>query len=136
MNIFERATRKKYRFASVRGDLTVEQLWDLPLKSRSSGLDRSLDLDNVARAVNSELKAATEESFVETRDPRQTDLETKLEIVKYVIASKLKDQERNEAARSRAERRRRLLAALDSKEQQALENMSREQILRELEETE
>ena len=33
MNIFEYATRAKLRFASSRGDLTVEQLWDVPLRS-------------------------------------------------------------------------------------------------------
>lgn len=30
-NIFEQAVRQKLRFQTVRGLLTVEQLWDLPL---------------------------------------------------------------------------------------------------------
>lgn len=34
MNMFEFATRSKLRFTSARGELTAEQLWDVPLRSR------------------------------------------------------------------------------------------------------
>jgi len=54
MNLFEIATRNKFRFASVKGELNVEQLWELKLTERNS-----FDLDNVARAVADELKAIT-----------------------------------------------------------------------------
>lgn len=32
-NIFEKASRTKVRFEHPRGNFTVEQLWELPLKS-------------------------------------------------------------------------------------------------------
>ena len=41
-DIFKQATKLKLRFSSVRGDLTVEDLWDLPLTSKSN-----LSLDGV-----------------------------------------------------------------------------------------
>lgn len=129
MNIFEIATRKKFRFASSKGDLTVEQLWDLPLISTKSGAD----LDTIARAVNIELKSVTEESFVQVRpDPRKTELEQKLELVKHVIGVKLADQERIKATAERAEKRRKLLDALAAKDDQALASASREDILKQL----
>ena len=58
-NLFMQATREKFRFESSKGDLSVEQLWDLPLTSRTG-----FDLDTVAKAVNADLKASNEESFV------------------------------------------------------------------------
>ena len=45
------------------------------------------NLDMTARAINVELKAAGEESFVSTANPVVTDLAQKLEIVKFVIAA-------------------------------------------------
>ncbi len=87
-NIFEFATRNKIRFASSRGELSVEQLWDVPLRS-SDGLN----LNEIAKSANKALKDATEESFVETaRTQLHVRLETTLEIVKYVIETKLGDE--------------------------------------------
>ena len=34
-NIFEYATRSKLRFQSSHGVLTVEQLWEVPLRSKA-----------------------------------------------------------------------------------------------------
>lgn len=87
-NIFEFATRNKIRFASSRGELSVEQLWDVPLRSNDG-----LNLNEIAKSANKALKDATEESFVETaRTQLHVRLETTLEIVKYVIETKLGDE--------------------------------------------
>ena len=46
MNLFEIASRKKLRIPTTKGDLTVEQLWDLPLKSTGLSLDKiAIDLN-------------------------------------------------------------------------------------------
>lgn len=125
MNVFERATRCKLRFASSVGDLTVEQLWDVPLTARGE----RPDLDRMARAVNAELKSISEDSFVEVKpNPRKSELELSLDILKHVIASKLADKASAEKAAQTAERKRKLLAALDKREESDLSGMSREQI--------
>lgn len=125
MNIFERASRKKLRFASCVGDLTTEQLWELPLTAKGD----KIDLDKMARGVNSELKSLVEGSFVTlTPDPRKTELELKLDILKHVIDAKLADKAAAEKATQNAERKRKLLAALASKEEADLAGMTREQI--------
>lgn len=126
MTIFERATRQKLRFSSSVGDLTTEQLWDLPLTAKSA--DRP-DLDKLARAVNSELKSLEEGSFVSvTPDPRKAELELKLDILKRIIEVKLADKAAAEKAAENAERKRKLLAALASKEETELSGMTREQL--------
>ena len=95
MNIFEQATRRAIRFESAKGDLSVEQLWDLPLQSRNQ-----FDLDTVAKTVNRQLNAVTEESFVSVREnPAKETHSLKLEIVKHIISVKLQEAEE---ARNRA----------------------------------
>lgn len=126
INIFEYATRNALRFASTKGVLTTEQLWDVPLRS-SDGFN----LDAIARAANKALKEATEESFVTTtRTPAHARLETALEVVKYVIARKIADEE---AAKKRADNRierEKLLAILAEKQAGKLSDLSEKELQR------
>lgn len=95
-NIFEYAVRSKLRFQSTKGELTVEQLWDVPLRSRDD-----FNLNAVAKAANKALKDISEESFVEhTVTPEHTRREVVLLIVKHVIDTKLVEEE---AAKKRAD---------------------------------
>jgi len=130
MNIFERASRRKLRFSSTIGDLSTEQLWDLPLTTTRG--DKN-DLDKLARLVHSELKDMEEGSFV-TKEPNENkiEMELRLEILKYVIDAKLKDQEARTKAIETLQYKKRLMAALASKEEAALAGMTKEQIEAEL----
>ncbi|QGH74673.1 hypothetical protein KNU84_gp031 [Bacteriophage DSS3_VP1] len=124
MNIFERAIRAKLRFNSRVGELTTEQLWDLPLTARGNGVS----LDGLAKAVNKELKASEEESFVETPSKADSEMQLRLDILKHVIADKLA---RKEAAAKKAEKAAQkdtLLRLLEKKQQEALEGLSAEEI--------
>jgi hypothetical protein len=124
-SLFEKAAREKLRFPSSIGELSVEQIWDLPLTSKS---DRP-SLDVIARAAYAELKMVDEVSFVDTNpDPRKETLTLQLEIVKHVIAAKMDERNVAKRAADTAERKRKLLSALASKEDQELAGMSREQI--------
>jgi hypothetical protein len=123
-NIFELATKQALRFPSNKGDVTVEQLWQMPLQSKTQ-----FDLDTVAKTVNGELKAVTEESFVNTRtSPVKTELELKMEIVKYVIAAKLKENEDRASAQARMAKRDKLIEILDQKQSEALLTLTPEEL--------
>jgi hypothetical protein len=129
MNIFERASRSKLRFPSSVGGLTTEQLWDLPLTVRGD----KPNLDATARAIHSELKGIDEVSFVDEKpNPRKIELDLALEVVKHVIASKLADKAAAEKAAETSARKRKLLDALASKEEQKLVSMTKEEIEAEL----
>lgn len=136
MDIFELAARRKFRFPSAKGELTVEQLWDLPLIAGSPiTRDVKVDLDTVARGINVELKGVTEESFVNVNpDPRKGELTAKLEIIKHIIAVKQKEAADAKAAVERAEKRRKLVDAIASKDDEALSKASKEDLLKQLEE--
>ena len=124
MNIFEQASRQSLRFTSSVGQITTEDLWNLPLTSKNL-----LSLDNVAKEANTQLKAMGEESFVAVvTSPGKADAELRMEIVKHVIAVKL---EQNEVKRQRAallEEKNKLLSILSEKKDEALKTLTPEQI--------
>lgn len=115
-DIYKYAAQNELRFPSNRGDLTAENLFDLPLSSKSG-----FDLDSVAKSVNSELKACGEESFVSTAsNPKKKPLEVMLEVVKDVIATKQAENADVIARQHKAEERRKILDAISTKKDQAL----------------
>jgi len=126
MTIFEKATKQKLRFQSDRGLLTTEQLWDMSLAS----------LDSAAKHVNRTLKTTEEESFVEDlrENKENTENTLRLDILKHVIAVKVKARDEAKNIKEKAEKRRVLLDALSSKENEELKSMSKADILKKLEE--
>lgn len=128
-DLFITATQKKFRFQSIQGKLTVEDLWDLPLQSRRPN---GACLDDVAIALSRQLKAATEESFVVKVAPEVTLLEQKLEIVKHVISVKLAQINDKKDAALKAERKRQLEEVLVDKRRKVMAEMSVEEIEKEL----
>lgn len=127
-DIFETATRKKFRFLSNRGYLNAEQLWDLPLTS-SDGFN----LDTVARIINKDLKDISEESFVKPANTAgRKELEDTLEVVKRVIEVRQGEAKAREDAAIRASKRRKLLDAIAAKEDQELTQASKDDLLKQL----
>lgn len=124
---FEKATRMKLRFSTDKGDLTVEQLWDLPLTHTS---EKGVSLDGIAIAANRELQSLATESFVSTAttNPRKGVLELQLSILKRIIAVKIEDNEKARLRAAAASERARLTEILASKEDAALANLSVEAI--------
>ncbi len=131
-NIFEYASRNKLRFASTRGELTAEQLWDVPLRSKDD-----FNLNAVAKVANEAVKAAGEESFIETvRTTANTNAEVILDVVKRVIEIKLADEN---ATKTRAENRikkERLVAVLAEKQDGKLSKLSEQELKKQIAELE
>lgn len=128
MNIFEQAARSKLRFASTRGEITLEHLWDLPLVAK-----HEYSLDNVARTIAKSLKEIGEESFVAvSTNPEKAILELKLEIVKHIISTKQAEAQANNAAASRQAERKRLLEALDKRVGDELSQLSSDELRKRL----
>lgn len=124
VNLFLLASRKKFRFPSDRGHLTVEQLWDIPLTSRSG-----FSVNNIAIAVNSELKSLEEESFVETsQNPRRDDLRAMLDILKAIIAVRQEEAKKRSEAAERASMREQIREAIEIKKREGLASASLEEL--------
>lgn len=127
--IYKFAAQNRLRFPSKVGDLTVEQLFDLPLKSGSGR-----DLNSIAIAINNQLKAVGEESFVEdnSADPHKAALTVKLDILKDVIATKQAENRAVLAKREKAEQRKKILDAIAAKKDQQMSQASLDELEKKL----
>lgn len=128
-DIYKFAAQNALRFPSKRGELTAEQLFDLPLKSQTG-----FDLDTVARTINGQLKGVSEESFVEdtAADPIKKSLAVSLDIVKDVIATKQAENRATLDKARKATERKKILDAMAAKRDQALTAASMEELEKQL----
>lgn len=123
-DIFEYATRNKLRFASTRGELTAEQLWDVPLRSRDE-----FNLNAIAKTANRALKEVSEESFVETtRTVEHARREVAMECVKHVIETRLAEEKTAETRAERKKEKERLLQILAEKQDGKLSALSEREL--------
>lgn len=123
-NIFEYVTRNKLRFPSTRGELTVEQLWDVPLRSKDE-----FNLNSIAKAVNKAFKDISEENFVETKKTvEHTRKETALEVIKYVIEVKIAEEKETAARAEKKKEKEKLLAILAEKQDGKLSALSEKEL--------
>ena len=121
-NLFEIAARKQFRFRAANGLLTTEQLFTLPLTSTVG----KANLNDIAVGIADEIDKTGARSFVTTAktDPAKTELNEKLEIVKFIIADR---EAANEAERVKADkkaRRNKILDAIDAAETRELGSKS------------
>lgn len=123
-NIFEYATRNKLRFSSIRGELTIEQLWDVPLRSRDD-----FNLNTIAKAASKALKDVSEENFVETtKTPEHTRRELAMETVKYVIELKIAEEEAAKTRATKKQEKEKLLSILAEKQDGKLSDLSEKEL--------
>lgn len=126
MNIFEQACRTKLRFPSPKGDLMVEQLWDMPLQSKSG-----FDLDTLAKATSRALRDQEDDSFVAPKKANP-ELSLRMELIKHIIAAKMAENAAKAEQAQKAVKRQQLLAALEAKENEAIHALSADQLRQQL----
>lgn len=117
VNLFEVATRNNYQFP-FRGLINVIDLWDLSLTN----------LDSVFKVLNAEVKKSEEESLLNTKSKEDEELSNKIEIVKYIVGVKLGEKEAKEDEKKNREMKQRLLAIKAKRQNEALENLSDEDL--------
>lgn len=117
MNLFEIATRRKYRFATNKGSLSVEDLWDLS----------STQLDATYRAMTKELREQGGESLMQ-KDYDNTVLADKIEIIKHIFLVKQEEIAARKAAEENRNKRQRIMEILEQKRDASLQNMSEEDL--------
>lgn len=116
-NMFEVAIRNKFRF-EFKGLQSVESLWDLPVR----------DLDIIFKGLNSQLKEVKEESLLDTKTKQDEELDTKIEIVKYIVKVKLDEEKIKVNAKAKKEQKQKLLQLLDLKKNEEMQGKSAEEI--------
>lgn len=112
-NIFEIATRNKYRFP-FRGSVSVEDLWELSPEN----------LDTVFKALNSQKKKVNEESLLSASVDEDVELNTMIAIVKHIVAVKLDEISARNKAKEKKEQKQKILSILNAKQDEALHGKS------------
>lgn len=124
-NMFEVATREKMRFP-FKGMISVEDLWDLSVQN----------LDKVFKILNSQRKEAQEESLLNVKSSEDEVLDTQIAIVKYIVGVKLEEQAARVKAAENKEKKQKIMALMAKKDDEEMENMSREELQKLLDELE
>lgn len=124
-NMFEVATRTKMRFP-FKGMISVEDLWDLSVQN----------LDKVFKTLNSQRKEAQEESLLNAKSSEDEVLDTQIAIVKYIFDVKLDEQAARVKAAENKEKKQKIMALMAKKDDEEMENMSREELQKLLDELE
>lgn len=115
--MFEVASRLKVRF-NYKGLCTVEDLWDLPLTA----------LDKIYKELNASLKGAQEDSLLEVKTSKNEELELKVNLIKYIVSTRLKEQSDRENARERSMQKQKILKIMSEKEDAKLQSKSLEEL--------
>lgn len=115
--MFETATRTKMRFP-FKGMISVEDLWDLSVR----------DLDNIFKTLNAQVKKSQEESLLATKSKEEEALAAQIEIVKYIVTIKLAEANAAEYAKENKEKKQKIMEIIAAKKNEALHNMSVEDL--------
>ena len=114
VNIFELASREKLRFNTGRLQVTVEQLWELPLTGANS-------LDTLAVELDAAIRNTAPRSFV-TNSATAADktLQLQFDIVKHVIDVRVAERKAKAEKAEKASQRKLLHEAIAAKEHEEL----------------
>lgn len=123
--MFDYATRNKLRFP-YKGSATVEDLWDLSVQ----------ELDGIYKTLNALNKQANEESLLQVKTKEDEALAVKINIVKHIVKVKLAEADQAKKALENKREREKILSIMANKQDEALQNMSMEELQKKLAELE
>lgn len=123
-NSFINATRKKYRFA-YKGLISTEDLWDLS----------QVQLNEVYKNLEAKRKTIDNGGLIETAYTQELkELAEQMEIVKYIFNVKKEEKLAALAAKENAEKKQKILSIIERKENEDMEKLSKEELMKMLEE--
>ena len=116
-NIFEAASKNKYRYP-YKGMITTEDLWDLT----------QAQLDVIYKALNKGVSEAQVSSLMCKVTEVDAELLNKIEIVKYIFNAKEAEAEARKNDAAKHAKKQRILDILAQKQEDALNNMSEDEL--------
>lgn len=122
-NIFEQATRKNLTFQTPKGVIIVNDLWNLSLTN----------LDKTAVNLFKELQEGSEVSFLSSGDNKNSEVQLKFDVVKYILDTKKAEQAAAKQAASVKDQKDKLARLIADKEDEQLKGKSIEELKAEME---
>ncbi len=124
MNIFEQASRLTLRFSTAKGQLSVEDLWDLPLTSNVG----KPNLDDIAGELDAELKSTARTSFVRPETAKNDLNQLMFDVVIHIINTKIREREAAQDAAAIRDKKQKILAIIEQKKDESLSAASLEDL--------
>lgn len=118
MSEYKQGIREKVRFTTKKGELSIEQLWDLGLEP----------LNTLAVELDDQYNESGKKSFLVTRSEKDKTIKLKLDIVLDVLNTKKEEAEARKIEKERKENNEKVLAIIAKKKEGALENMPIEEL--------
>lgn len=112
-NIFEVATRNKYRFP-YKGQISIEDMWDLPVT----------ELDKIFKILNKQVKTAQEESLLKTKTKEDEVLENQIKIVRHIVSVKQEEASNRLKEKERKAQKQRIMEIMADKQDEELKGKS------------
>jgi len=116
--MFEEAVRKKLRFDHKKGQISVEDLGDLPLE----------DLDQMYQNLVKTQRDRVEGSLLQKKDQESEIIQLKIDIVKHVVQIRLEEQRQREFEAKRSQEREKVKEILQRKKDGRLEEYTVEEL--------
>ena len=123
--MFEKAARQHIRFSSPIGNLTVEDLWDLPLTGKNPN---QANLDDIAKELYAAIKEGDTVSFVNKPAKADDELRLKFDIVKHIIDIRLAERDAEATQQANRMKKQQILRLIADKENDALASQSLEEL--------
>ena len=117
-----KAARKQWRFASTKGHLTFEDLWQMKLE----------DLDRIAVALDEKIQKGGRKSFITKRTESMSEEQGMFDLVTYVIETKMAEADAAKARAAKASQKQFMQDLLQRKRIASLENLTTEEIEKQL----
>lgn len=114
MSNFKTATQQKLRFATTRGVLSTEQLWDLPIT----------ELDTLVVELEKLTEQSAKKSFLSKETEKNKTAKLRFDVALEVLTARVEAQEAALAARDIKEHNERILSLITNKEDEALTKKS------------
>jgi hypothetical protein len=126
---FEKAMSVKLRFESSQGLLTTEDVAHLPLEvNERERQQNKASLDSISRPVLAAIRANGEVSLIVKKSEADDLLQLKLDIIKFYIARKQDAEKAKVERQEKKAERERLLALKADKKDEAMKQLTPEQI--------
>jgi uncharacterized membrane protein len=115
--MFEFALKNKVRFP-YKGLVSVEDLFDLGVR----------ELDSIFKTLNAQVKKSQEESLLATKTKEDETLAIQIEIVRHIVKTKLDEAEAVKQSKELKEKKQKIMEIMAAKKDEALHNMSVEEL--------
>lgn len=118
MDIFKEAIKQKLRVKTIKGELSVEQLWDLSLN----------DLDTTAQGLEEAYEKSGKKSFLVKKTTKDKNFKLQLDIVVDILQTRVDERDALAEAREIKEHNAEILELIADKQKAAKAGKSIKQL--------